>query len=532
MPLIASLPAIGASLKDLKQKATGTELPDADYEDSFGLPLKDIGGRKRWVLAGTALEIWENKEDGLLKRVKEILNVNEERIYKGHDIRSARTVLTCWMIGRDKEDAHPTVVIFHSIPASVDRIKRVIKRDGILATKGFHLKVCPSCDAEPLALGFTARLTPPTNAAPQDRGPISLCGSSLAIGDHVRRATLGRVIILDGKYYGVTVAHVFTEAGRAGSQGQMVNGKNAFYDSDWSWSDSESESDSESGSSAEDSNATPRGFSAFLSRQAEEQTHSQVVESEREDGQESGHHMIQNWSEEEDVKEDENLLSHRSTSSGADIQLKQHQQFKDGRETRADNLGVEEQDLRLLVSKTGIDAVERPQGASLITDSKMDSHVKNGQESLLFHLVAMSSQHPLQEISNGHFDGYDWAIIEISDTKYQGRNGVIIDREKNSWLYFENFIAAAPRDGVLLATSRGNIKGIGVGAASSLMLLGSKTYRDVWSIQPEKILGTCQCLLLAHASITPRWTWIFRHSAVFRDYCETRCVCVGLNLYS
>lgn len=91
--------------KALRQKVKRSELTDPRYGDSFGGQITDLVGYKRWVLAGTALEVWEGD---LRARVDELVSVHEGEIYKGHHIRSSATARHCWMMGLDVGRARPS----------------------------------------------------------------------------------------------------------------------------------------------------------------------------------------------------------------------------------------------------------------------------------------------------------------------------------------------------------------------------------------------------------------------------------------
>ena len=68
--------------------------------------------------------------------------------------------------------------------------------------------------------------------------PISLCGVEVEVKNPTRSATLGGVLILDGMYYGVTVAYAFMES-RQSLEEKLSGPTNVMlYDSDWAKSSS------------------------------------------------------------------------------------------------------------------------------------------------------------------------------------------------------------------------------------------------------------------------------------------------------
>ena len=118
---------------------------------------------------------------------------------------------------------------------------KVVSRHGVLKAHGFRLKGFPSCDLQLLnGQAIAAQLT---QVAPTQRFPISLSGAQLTIGDLQRNATIGGIIMLDGTYYGITVAHAFTEDSRFTEQNSF-NDDCVLYDSDLAEDSSEDEDES------------------------------------------------------------------------------------------------------------------------------------------------------------------------------------------------------------------------------------------------------------------------------------------------
>ena len=220
-----------------KERIVGPVPTNEQYYDSFAEQLSDLDGRCRWALAGKALLIWEGEDtrDGLRPRIDELVAEHEAEIYKGRSIRCDATTRHCWMLGSDKANAQPTVVISHNDEVILKRTMRVIRRPKTLKSKGFKLKGCPNCDLVLLTKESMVSLFSHVDEARQGL-PISLCGAELLVRDPVRSATLGGVLILDGAYYGVTVAHVFTEPQQASTD--KLDSNAVLYDSDWAESSS------------------------------------------------------------------------------------------------------------------------------------------------------------------------------------------------------------------------------------------------------------------------------------------------------
>ena len=233
----SALPGLGRSLTAFRERIVGPVPTNEQYHDSFAEQLSDLDGRCRWALAGKALIIWEGEDirDGLRHRIDELVAEHEAEIYKGRSIRCDATTRHCWMLGSDKAFAHPTVVISHNDEVILKRTMHVIRRSKTLKSQGFNLKGCPNCDLVLLTKNSKARLIHHVDEVTQGL-PISLCGAELEVRDPVRKATLGGVIILDGAYYGVTVAHAFTESQQALTD--KLNTNAVLYDSDWAESSS------------------------------------------------------------------------------------------------------------------------------------------------------------------------------------------------------------------------------------------------------------------------------------------------------
>ena len=388
-PNAPGVPTLGRTLTAFKERIIGPEPTDQQYHDSFAERLSDLGGRCRWALAGSALIIWEGEDprDGLRRRIDELVDEHEGEIHRGRSIRCDATTLHCWMMGSDKAYARPTVVIIHNDEAILKRTMRVILRRKMLKSKGFELKGCPNCDLELLTVDSKATLIRQVDESGQGL-PISLCGAEIEVKMPIRSATLGGAIIIDGTYYGVTVAHAFTED-RQASNDKLGNDV-MLYDSDWAESSSGDES--------------------------------------------MGHGAAR--------------ICRSPTSSVSKIH-----------------------------EKTNCPAM----ACTIRSNRRHDM----GE----FPVAVISSQNPLRDADDDSYDDVDWALIEISNPRYHGMNGVFLDNGKRSWLAFSSFRNYPPRGSILTATRKGAVRGLGTGSTSSIKLLGSSRNRAVWSIQTERALG-------------------------------------------
>jgi hypothetical protein len=231
----------------------GSERTSNRFQDSFGNQLSEIGGRCRWVLTGSALGIW--LED-VCQKVAEALQWNEQSIYKGWSIREP-IIEHCWMIGFDKSCAHPTVVISCQNPVILRKSMRAILKLKFLHERGFRLKGLPQCDLRLLATGdrYQVRVTC-VGCDDEFAIPRSLCGAEVIVGGSNRLATIGGVITVDGTYYGLTVAHAFTDDVLWTEQQEIMETDLQLYDSDLAYNSADDSDGGETDRTYDGSNDT------------------------------------------------------------------------------------------------------------------------------------------------------------------------------------------------------------------------------------------------------------------------------------
>jgi hypothetical protein len=130
-------------------------------------------------------------------------------LFKDHTARLFRGAkkqcwysITCWMVGDEWLLSHPAAIVISGDPKVTRNGVRLVEKHGQLSQFGYRVyeyesKILPSMAASLLGeLNLTTRLCDM---------PITV-GSD---GTSARRATLGGVIILGEKYFGVTVLHPF-----------------------------------------------------------------------------------------------------------------------------------------------------------------------------------------------------------------------------------------------------------------------------------------------------------------------------------
>jgi len=173
-----------------------------EFEDSFGDEINSIDQRRRWRLAGKAADIWNND---LLSIIADILKYNIEQIY-GRSSEHPYLGVHCWMIGYNKQRAHPTVVVSSDLEhhAHAVRLLSLICELGNLKGKKFKgrtMNGSPSLCTRGIESDKVDILLPD-----KDYG---LCGSDAFIQSSGRHATICCVLNYDGKDFALTVSHAF-----------------------------------------------------------------------------------------------------------------------------------------------------------------------------------------------------------------------------------------------------------------------------------------------------------------------------------
>ncbi|KAM0802612.1 hypothetical protein BDR22DRAFT_112838 [Usnea florida] len=249
-------PALVSRFSSMQNVINGVKASAPTYPDSFDAEISMFGIYKRWILAGSALHVWQHD---LRSRIQELIRENEGEIYKKYKLRGA-TTCHCWMLGRNQHSAKPTVVIAHGESRILKRTMRVIDKHEILKKQGFELRGCPNCDLQLLTAASSAQMTQHINFGSPDL-PVSLCGAEVAVGHPPRYATLGGILAVAEELCAITVAHVFTEEVHVQTRNAVPDSNLVLYDMDWANSSSEdcsSEDDSSEGDrSDEDHTAEP-----------------------------------------------------------------------------------------------------------------------------------------------------------------------------------------------------------------------------------------------------------------------------------
>lgn len=153
-----------------------------------------------WGAAGPVKDIWN---DMLFPQVlKPLLDNNQELVFRGTKQRSNYIVL-CWMVGHHCNSCFPAVIFaYHDLRVSENAIK-LMRKSTDLNRFGFqyypyNAKTSSNAGAPSLADRFQY---------------FGFCGAPIITTNEVKqfqkKATIGGAIVIDGKYFGITVAHAF-----------------------------------------------------------------------------------------------------------------------------------------------------------------------------------------------------------------------------------------------------------------------------------------------------------------------------------
>ena len=450
----------------LKNKAplAAAERTDPAFENSFGDQLSDLGGRRRWVLVGLALQRWDHD---LRHRVDEVLRENEGEIYKGWSIRGTKAVRRCWMVGHDKTCAQPTVVIACSQSKILKRSYRAVSQHGVLKTAKFALKAIPFCD-------LTTRM---------DRRVSFFSGEDYTLDNNgdIRRDDHGHPTSShtpgledqykhDQKYQTMALKE---QNGESERHQRTVD------------EDEELEKDSmgitllnetvpvQQDMEIADENCVPLRFGAeeiFVPESGRPTTLGGFI---MVDGVCFGLTTAHAF-----TQEDEGLDPRSIAGSKAQLPLYDSDWAdEDSSDDNADD-----------------DALyphEEPHQERQLKRRRKSMNV----EDQTYYTTAWNSLHIIAKSRLTSTNGLDWALCELGDWGKYAINGVYLRPELRSagmpeHLLFKNIKNTAPLGKVLVATRRGAIPGIGTGSDCSIKLAQDDKYRHVWSVELEESLSS------------------------------------------
>ena len=452
----------------LKNKAplAAAERTDPAFENSFGDQLSDLGGKRRWVLVGLALQRWDHD---LRHRVDEVLRENEGEIYKGWSIRGVKAVRRCWMVGHDKTCAQPTVVIACSQSKILKRSYRAVSQHGVLKTAKFALKAIPFCD-------LTTRT---------DRRVSFLSGEDYILDDngHIRRDDHGhpmQVRMLDSEIQHKHDADYQTRALKE-QNGESGKHQNTI--------DEDEEEGLEENSMGVtrlnptmpvqqdmeivDENYVPLRFGAeeiFVPESGRPTTLGGFI---MVDGVCFGLTTAHAFTQEDEGLDPRSIAGSRTQLPLYDSDWAD----EDSSDDNADN-----------------DAMYPHE------ESHEERQLKHRRKSMnvedqTYYTTAWNSLHIIAKSRLTSTNGLDWALCELGDWGKYAINGVYLRPELRSagmpeHLLFRNIKNTAPLGKVFVATRRGAIPGIGTGSDCSIKLAQDDKYRHVWSVELKESLSS------------------------------------------
>ena len=452
----------------LKNKAplAGAERTDPAFENSFGDQLSDLGGRRRWVLVGLALQRWHKD---LRDRLDEVLRENQGEIYKGRGIWGSGMVRHCWMLGYDKTCAQPTVVISCSQSNVLKRTYRVISQHGVLKAAKFALKAIPSCDL---------RLR-------MDRRVSFLSGEDYTLDENGE-------VRLDDHGYPIHARNLQsehqhehrTEHQAVISEEEQDGAKNVH---------EKSGEDEEKGLAKESMGLTP--MNGIM-----------PVENNM-DIPDDDYVPLRFGAEEIFVPE-----SGRPTTLGGFIMVDDvcfglttaHAFNEEDGGFGARKISGSEADLPLYDSdwadEDSSDDNAENDGLDLYADSHQGQQLQRRQKSRGFeeqnyYTTAWNSLHIIAKSRLSNSKGLDWALCELGDWGKYAINGIHLRPELRSPgmpdnLLFRSIKTTPPLGKILVATRRGAVPGIGTGSDCSIKLARDDKYRHVWSVELEESLSS------------------------------------------
>ncbi len=445
------------ALKKKTPLAVG-ERTDPAFENSFGDQLSDLGGRRRWVLVGLALQKWHQD---LRDRVGEVLRENEGEIYKGRSIRGTATLRHCWMLGHDKQYAQPTVVISCNQSTVLKRTYRVVSQHGVLKAAKFALKAVPFCD---LRLRMDPRVS-------------FLSGEDYTLDENgeIRRDGYGHPIRVRGVG--------FEDQNELGTQdqAQLENIQYAF---------------------KENEKIVDEGYHSIDMTRLEETMPVQ----HNLDHSEEAYVPLRSGAEEIFVPE-----SGRPTTLGGFIMVDDvcfglttaHAFTEEDEGFGQRSISGSTTELPLYDSdwanedssddsdeNNGLDPPREPH-----QERRLERKRKSKIEDQTYYTAAWNSLHITAKSRLSSTEGLDWALCELGEWGKYAINGVHLRPEQRSagmpeHLLFRNIKTTPPLGKILVATRRGAVPGIGTGSDCSIKLARDNRYRHVWSVELEESLSS------------------------------------------
>lgn len=444
----------------LKHKApiAAGERTDPAFENSFGDPLSDLGGRRRWVLVGLALQKWHQD---LRDRVVEVLRENEGEIYKGRSIRGTATLRHCWMLGYDKTCAQPTVVISCNQSTVLKRTYRVISQHGVLKAAKFALKALPSCD-------LRLRMDPKVSFLSGEDYTLDENGD-IRRDDHSHPIRVRGLVSEDQHEHGTQdqsrVEEKELDEGKGRHEKQAGEGKELEQNS--------KEMPVQHDMDTSDEDDVPLRFGAeeiFVPESGRPTTLGGFI---MVDDVCFGLTTAHAFTEDDEGFGQRNISESMTEITLYDSDWANVDSSEDGDDHNALAPSQEPHQERQL---------QRKPKSTIVEDQT-------------YYTTAWNSLHITATSRLSSAEGLDWALCELGDWGKYAINGVYLRPELRSagmpeHLLFKNIKTTPPLGKILVATRRGAVPGTGTGSDCSIKLARDNRYRHVWSVELEESLSS------------------------------------------
>jgi hypothetical protein len=212
-PVLAPLRRAFRRTKEEYRNSFGTQVHSYSFALSFGECLF-------WRVVHEVEHIWKSS---IQPQIVELLKDKRPELRPSTAPSTAQEphfALKCYMIGPNTGHAHPHVLIICREKFLRDKVRHIVLNHGLLRRVGWGKAI----------LAYEAEIEQPAGASPLNENlttqnqdehivysinkqlPQNLCGTGIEIRIGTppwRTATMGGIIEIDGKYYGLTVAHVF-----------------------------------------------------------------------------------------------------------------------------------------------------------------------------------------------------------------------------------------------------------------------------------------------------------------------------------
>lgn len=212
-----ALPAVGSADKGidlttlLRLRTRTWRRTKPEYEDSFGhFQFRYDDEYNFWHVQGKAEEDWNT----VGRQIGELLESRKSELPDRYHL------VLPFMVGKDYRHAHPHAIIFCSNSIFLTRARALILESQVLGTAGWG-RACIKFHGSLQRSALTSASTWAVDTEQNDGAQVYYASKPMAgphgaaiktkLGAQWRQATLGGVVMVGSKHYGLTVAHLFEE---------------------------------------------------------------------------------------------------------------------------------------------------------------------------------------------------------------------------------------------------------------------------------------------------------------------------------